>query len=65
MRRWMAIGACCVLLGGCGYGNPTASPTGSPDPSPSFNTGTALIDTSNGSVLVHVLVAQTQDQQSY
>lgn len=65
MRRlWSAL-ICCSLLVSCGYGGSGQPAATRPAPSPSFNTGTVLIDTTHGSVLVHVLVAQTPDQWSY
>lgn len=54
-----------AVLVACGYGGAAPTSTDTANPSPSFNTGTALIDTSHGSVLVHVLVAQTKAQWSY
>jgi uncharacterized protein len=65
MRKLQAVVICGLVLSSCGYGSATRSSSSSPDPSPSFNTGTVLIDSSHGSVLVHVLVAQTQRQSSY
>ncbi|MDQ3877168.1 MAG: DUF192 domain-containing protein [Actinomycetota bacterium] len=65
MRRLWGLVVCSALFVACGYGALPSAGTSSPAASPSFNSGTVLIDTSHGSVLVHVLVAQTPDQWSY
>lgn len=65
MRRVFATVISCALLSSCGYGAATSVTRPQPHASPTFNTGTVLIDTAHGSVLVHVLVAESEAQWAY
>lgn len=51
-----------VVQVACGPGNGSGA-TASADPSPSFNRGTVIIDTRDGTTLLHVFVAQTEQER--
>lgn len=62
MRRATIVVAAVLALAGCA---PTTSSSSTPSPAPSFPRGTVLIDTGSDTVLVHVLVAQTEEQREH